>query len=171
MRPGDEDDLARFSRNPQVMATLGGLRTREQNREYLQQQLAHWEQHGFGYWTAYDLRSGQFAGRGGLRHALVEGRDEVEVGYGLLPKFWGRGMATELARLSVRVGFTELNRADLVAFTLPTNMGSRRVMEKAGFRYERAIVHANLDHVLYRLTAPMWQMLVEGEPRVASDQE
>jgi hypothetical protein len=30
---------------------------------------------------------------------------------------------------------------------------SRRVMEKAGFRYECDIVHANLPHVLYRQVA------------------
>jgi RimJ/RimL family protein N-acetyltransferase len=39
-----------------------------------------------------------------------------------------------------------------VAFTLPTNTGSRRVMEKLGFHYEREISRAGLAHVLYRLT-------------------
>ncbi len=38
--------------------------------------------------------------------------------------------------------------------TLPTNRASRRVMEKAGFGYERDTVHAGLPHVLYRLPAP-----------------
>ena len=36
--------------------------------------------------------------------------------------------------------------------TLPTNEGSRRVMAKAGFTYDRDIVHWDLPHVLYRLT-------------------
>ncbi len=45
---------------------------------------------------------------------------------------------------------TKLGIRDLVAFTLPTNLGSRGVMEKAGFRYERDITWANLPHVLYR---------------------
>ncbi len=157
MHADDLDDLVRMYRDPHVMATLGGVRSAAQTAQYLDQQLAHWEQHGFGYWTARDPLSGQFAGRGGVRYATVEGRLEVEVGYGLLPEFWGRGLATELARESVRVAFTDLHRLDLVSFTLPTNAASRRVMEKAGFRYERDIVHADLPHVLYRQTLSAWQ--------------
>jgi RimJ/RimL family protein N-acetyltransferase len=40
-----------------------------------------------------------------------------------------------------------------VSFTLPNNLASRRVMDKAGFRYERNFIHANLPHVLYRQLA------------------
>jgi RimJ/RimL family protein N-acetyltransferase len=153
----DLGDLARMYSDPQVTATLGGVRPAAWVAQYLDQQMAHWEQHGFGFWTLRDPLTGQFAGRGGLRHATVEGRVEVEVGYGLLREFWGQGLATELASESVRVGFVELRRPDLVCFTLPTNGASRRVMEKAGFRYEREIVYAELPHVLYRQTAAAWQ--------------
>lgn len=43
-----------------------------------------------------------------------------------------------------------MSDAELVAFTLPHNAASRRVMEKAGFAYERDTEHAGLPHVLYR---------------------
>ncbi len=172
MRPDEFDDLARMYRDPRVMSTLGGVRSAAQTAQYLEQVLAHWQQHGFGLWVARDLLTGQFAGRGGLRHATVEGRAEVEVGYGLLPEFWGRGLATELARESVRVGFAQLHRPDLVSFTLPTNAASRRVMEKAGFRHERDITHADLPHVLYRQTVSQWQATLGVEQgRVAAGPE
>jgi ribosomal-protein-alanine N-acetyltransferase len=45
----------------------------------------------------------------------------------------------------------------VVAFTLPTNWASRRVMEKVGFTFERDIVHAGLRHVLYRIANPVWK--------------
>ena len=76
---------------------------------------------------------------------------------GFAAEFWGRGLATELALESVRLGFTELKLPDLVSFTLPTNRASRHVMEKAGFQYEQNIVHADLPHVLYRQTMVAWQ--------------
>jgi [ribosomal protein S5]-alanine N-acetyltransferase len=155
--PADLDDLVCMYRDPQVMATLGGVRSPAWTAQYLEQQMAHWQQHGFGFWAARDLHTGRFAGRGGLRHATLEGQIEVEVGYGLVREFWGKGLATELAVESVRVGFTELQRPDLVCFTLPTNGASRRVMEKAGFRYERDIVYADLPHVLCRLSASTWK--------------
>jgi ribosomal-protein-alanine N-acetyltransferase len=46
---------------------------------------------------------------------------------------------------------------DVVCFTLRTNRPSQRVMKKAGFEYERDVVHAGLPHVLYRMTASGWK--------------
>jgi RimJ/RimL family protein N-acetyltransferase len=77
----------------------------------------------------------------------------VELLYALMPDAWGQGLAGELARESLRVAFTELSLPDVVAFTQPHNARSRRVMERAGFQYERDVVHAGLPHVLYRLRA------------------
>ncbi len=73
----------------------------------------------------------------------------VEVAWAIVPKRWGQGLATELALASVEVAFDWLGLAELIAFTLPGNLASRRVMEKAGFAYEREIEHAGLPHVLY----------------------
>ena len=156
VRAADLDDFVRMYDDPRVMATLGGVRPAAWTAQYLERQLAHWDRHGFGFWTARDLLTGEFIGRGGLRYATVEGREEVEVGYGMRAEHWGRGLATELARESVRVGFTEIQRPDLVCFTLPSNSASRRVMEKVGFRYVRDVVYADLPHVLCRLTASAW---------------
>jgi RimJ/RimL family protein N-acetyltransferase len=150
-RPADLPDLVRMYADPAVMATLGGLRSAEESRVYLDRMMAHWQEHGFGWWVARDPASGRFLGRGGLRHVQVEAQDEVEVGYGFVAEAWGKGLATELALESVRVGLEVLGLRGLVSFTLPTNLASRRVMEKAGFVYERDFVHADLPHVLYRL--------------------
>jgi RimJ/RimL family protein N-acetyltransferase len=154
--PSDLDDFVRMYQDARVTATLGGVRSPEWTAQYLEKQMAHWQQHGFGFWTARDPHTRQFLGRGGLRHATIEGNTEIEVGYGFLAEFWGRGLATELAHESVRVGFAELHRPDLVSFTLMTNQASRRVMEKAGFQYERDIIYADMPHVLHRLTASAW---------------
>ena len=148
----DLDDLVRFYCDPQVAATIGGVRASAWVEQYLEKQMAHWEKHGFGFWTVRDVATGQFVGRGGLRHAMIEGQVEIEVGYGLMAEFWGRGLATELALESVRVGFTHLQMPEVVSFTLPTNIASRRVMAKVGFRFERDIVYADLPHLLYRLS-------------------
>jgi RimJ/RimL family protein N-acetyltransferase len=157
MRESDLANLCRMYADPRVMATLGGVRTEEQTRENLRKHLENWEGHGFGWWAARELESGRFAGRGGLRHWPIEGRDEIEVGYGFLPEFWGQGLATELAAASVKVGFEDLGVSELVSLTLPNNAASRRVMEKVGFYYEKDIIHADLPHVLYRLTSESWR--------------
>lgn len=157
LRPVHRDDLRRLHGDARVMATLGGVRTAEETARLLAECVQHWEQHGFGLWAVRDKGTGEFAGRGGLKHTFVGGRDEVEVAYALLPQYWGGGLATELAVESVRVGFDVLDRPDLVCFTLTTNRASQRVMHKAGFRYERDVMHAGLPHLLCRLTAAGWR--------------
>jgi [ribosomal protein S5]-alanine N-acetyltransferase len=116
----------------------------------LRSKLDHWERHGFGQWFLRDRESGAMVGRGGLQHTFVAGWHEIEVGWAIVPERWGQGLATELALASVEVAFQELGLSEIVAFTLPDNVASRRVMEKAGFTYEREIVHERLEHVLYR---------------------
>ncbi|MBY0528225.1 MAG: GNAT family N-acetyltransferase [Gemmataceae bacterium] len=155
--PDDIPDLFRLHRDPRVMAMLGGMRSDEELQGWHERLLAHWERHGFGRWTARDRASGAFVGRGGLVVMDVDGREETEVGYALAPEFWGRGLATEIAAASLRAGFETLGQSELVCLTLPTNAASRRVMEKVGFRDARDITHADLPHVLYRLTAAEWR--------------
>jgi ribosomal-protein-alanine N-acetyltransferase len=157
MVAGDLDDLTRLHVDPHVMATMGGTRTPEATAEWLDRQRGHWQRCGFGLWVTRERATGAFAGRGGLHHVEIDGRDEIELGYCFRAEFWGRGLATELARESVRVAFEVLKLPDIVCFTLPTNLASQRVMQKAGFRYERDIVYRDLPHVFYRLNADQWQ--------------
>ena len=152
-RPEDFADLLRMHSDPVVMATLGGVRNEAVTRAQLEAFVAHWERHGFGPWMLRAPEDRRFLGRGGLRHVIVGGRPEVELLYALMPDAWGRGLAGELARESLRVAFTLLSLPDVVAFTQPYNARSRAVMERAGFQYERDVVHAGLPHVLYRLRA------------------
>jgi [ribosomal protein S5]-alanine N-acetyltransferase len=154
MRADDFEPLFQMYQNDAVTATLGGKRNAEQVREYLHEQLAHFARYGYGFWMFHAKTEGQFVGRGGLRNIFVGGHDEVEVGYALMPEFWRQGLATEIAQASVQIGFEKLELPELVSFTMPTNIGSRRVMEKAGFVFERDIVFKDLPHVLYRQRRP-----------------
>ena len=164
-READSDDLARLFADPDVGATLGGVRSQAETRGMLDRYTDHWRQHGFGLWIMRDPETGAFIGRGGLCCCVIEDRDEVEVSYALLPAYWGRGLATELACASVRVGFDVLGRPDLICFTLPTNRASQRVMQKAGFVYERDGMHFAMPHQFYRLTAERWRELTDAAGR------
>ena len=137
-------------RNPTVMATLGGVRSAEQTRKFLNN-LEHWRQHGYGLWVFTAKADGQFVGRGGLRHVHVAGNDELELAYALEAAFWGQGLATEMARVILNTGSKSFSRGNIVCFTLTSNRASQRVMEKLGFHYERDFVHGNQPHVLYCL--------------------
>lgn len=107
-----------------------------------------------------DRADEQFSGYCGLRTIVMDGEDQVELLYAVISARWKRGLATEMARAVVRVGFESLSLAELVAFTLPTNHASQRVMQQAGLTYERDIIHVGLPHVLYRLTASAYRQQI-----------
>jgi [ribosomal protein S5]-alanine N-acetyltransferase len=146
------NELARMHQDEQVMATLGGVRSEQETRLFILNNLHHWQHYGFGLWVFRDKINNQFVGRAGLRKTDVKGRDEVELAYALMAKFWGQGLATEIGEEILRMGFDVLGLQDIVCFTLTTNLASKRVMEKLGFKYECEIIHADLPHLFYRLT-------------------
>lgn len=148
-------ELHRMHSEARTMATLGGVRTLAETTAIARASAEHWQQYGFGLWMAYDVETGRFAGRGGLKQTMVEGQDLVEVVYGFLPEHWGRGLATELAAECVRVGFQTLRLRQLACFTLTTNTASQRVMQKVGFCYARDFEHAGLPHQLFLLPASL----------------
>src|SRR5947209_3996354 len=80
-RAADLDHYLRLYADPTVMATLAGVRSRDETAALFDKVLAHWDRHGFGLWLARDLATGAFFGRGGLRQMPVLGRDEVELSY------------------------------------------------------------------------------------------
>ena len=143
------DAIRDMDSDPIYMSLLGGVRTEDETRAYMDRNLKHWETYGFGLWILHDT-SGQIIGRGVIRHLDVEGTDEVELGYGFYPAYWGKGLATEIAKKFLDLGLTELRLPTMVGITRHTNLGSQRVLEKTGLVYERDIVEHGVPHMLYR---------------------
>lgn len=143
-------DIRTMDQNQLFMAKLGGVRHEAATVQYLERNLAHWAQHGFGLWVLRDRSSGTTIGRAVLRHLQVGDDDEVEVGYGFMPDYWGRGLATEITLACLEIARDLLGLESVVAITLPSNVASQRVMEKAGLEYEREITHEGVLHLLFR---------------------
>jgi RimJ/RimL family protein N-acetyltransferase len=154
LRPDHLADLEVMDSDPQFMALLGGVRSHDQTAAYLERNLAHWTTYGFGLWMLWDTDGNQLAGRAVLRHLQLDDQDEVEVGYGFHPAFWGRGLATEIASACVAYAWSPLGLRSVVALTMPVNARSRHVLSKVGLAYERHVEHEGVRHVLYRLHRP-----------------
>ena len=123
---------------------------------------AHFAEHGFGLWAAEVRHSGSFVGYIGLAVPRFEAAFTpcVEIGWRIAAEHWGRGLATEGARQVVQFAFEEIGLPEIVSFTVPANLRSRRVMEKLGMNYDSRddFDHPQLPeghpmrrHVLYRL--------------------
>lgn len=104
---------------------------RAQSGRRLASWLAHWEAHGYGYWTVE--HRGRIVGFGGLMLlAGWQGRDALNLYYRLEPESWGRGYASELALAAVQLAARELPDLLVVARIRHGNERSVRVAERAG---------------------------------------
>lgn len=148
--PDHLPEIRRMHRDAAVMAQLGGVRDEAQTTAYLARNLQHWADHGFGLWILRELGGGEPVGRALLRHLLVDGVDEVEVGYAFYQAFWGRGLATEVAIACLELGRRELQLTTFVAVTAPGNTASAHVLEKVGLVYERDFMHEGSLSSLFR---------------------
>ena len=135
-REEDFDASARICADPEVMwyMRVGCPLTREEAGQRVAATLRHWEERGFGLWAVEEKVSGAYIGRLGLLYHddWPEGEHKTEVGWLLDRSCWGRGLATEGARASVRYGFEELGLERIISIIRPENAASRRVAEKAG---------------------------------------
>lgn len=85
-------------------------------------------------WAICDRASGEMMGTIGLEiHAY---HDRGMLGYWLGVPYWGKGIMSEAAQAVVDYGFGTLGLHRIEATCMPHNIGSSRVMEKAGMRYE-----------------------------------
>jgi len=164
-READHAPFAALNADPRVMEHFPALLSPAETAERIGRIEAHFQQHGFGLWAVEIKGTTPFAGFVGLSipQFAAPFMPCVEIGWRLAADYWGRGYATEGARAAVAFGFGELNLDEIVSFTVPANVRSRRVMEKLGMTHDPAedfehpllpAGHALRRHVLYRLPRP-----------------
>jgi ribosomal-protein-alanine N-acetyltransferase len=152
--PADLDAYyGRVYADPDVMRTLppgGPLSRAEFDARAPRMMVEHWERHGFGPWVVVHKADGEVVGHCGLRY-WPETTD-VEVLYALGRDYWGRGLATEAARASLRHGFETLGLDRIIAAAFADNVASRRVLERIGLRQERTFEFAGRPAIGYALS-------------------
>lgn len=144
-------ELHELHSDPVFMKYLGGVKTEGQTQKYLDRNAAHWDQRGFGISLLRTADTGELVGRAGLRTLELEDTAEVEVGWGLRPKFWGQGLATEAALECLRVAQGSLGCRTVVAVTYSDNVASKRVMERIGMEFEREVPLYGVELDLFRV--------------------
>ena len=147
----DLPDLVQLHLDEDVSRFLGGVRTPDVTAAYLQTNLRHWTEHGFGLWTIRTA-TGEFLGRAGLRRIEVEGAPELEIAYTFARSAWGRGYATVIAEALIQTWTAQTTEPSLVGVVMKGNRPSERVLLKSGFSYERdAFFHGEACGVFRRV--------------------
>ena len=161
----DLDPFAALNADPEVMRFMPKLLSRDECAARIQSIREHFRDHGFGLWAVEVRNVCPFVGFVGLNIPRFEApfMPCVEIGWRLAREAWGQGFATEAARAAVARGFDVLGLQEILSFTVPDNVRSRRVMERLGMKHDPAgdfdhpllaEGHPLRKHVLYRLPRP-----------------
>jgi ribosomal-protein-alanine N-acetyltransferase len=145
--------------DPEVMRYLPGGEPLPKERldGLVERSHAHWQEHGYGVWVACDGADGAVMGQCGLRY--VDEVSETEILYAYARSRWGKGVATEAAEATLAFAFDRTPLERVVAYAVPANRASTRVMEKLGMTYEAEDHLFELDLVRYAISRDEWEAL------------
>jgi RimJ/RimL family protein N-acetyltransferase len=164
-READADAFAAMNADPEVMRHFVAPLTRAESDAFLAHIMRHEAEHGFSFWAVERRGEAAPVGLCGLQRVgfAAPFAPAVEIGWRLMPAHWRQGLAGEAARLALAAGFGPLGLDEIVAFTVPANERSRRLMERLGMRAAGAFDHPRLAeghplrrHLLYRLARADW---------------
>lgn len=166
-RPSDRSFFAEINRDPRVVEFLPQSLSRSESDQMAQRIEAHFDEHGFGLWAVEIPAVSPFTGFIGLNVPRFEARFTpcIEIGWRLAAEHWNKGYATEGARAALSFAFHALQAQQIVSFTVPHNVRSRRVMEKLGMTHSigddfdhplLAAGHPLRRHVLYRISRDVY---------------
>jgi ribosomal-protein-alanine N-acetyltransferase len=101
-------------------------------------------------WAVVYKKDRKLIGHCGFK--FLENTREIQIGYLLLPYYWGMGLGTEAASAALKYGFEVAKLERVVAVAKPENIASRRVMEKVGMKYEKNAYYYNNNVVYYSIS-------------------
>lgn len=131
------------------------VHTTEEAREKVRHRIRLFDERKLGKFPIFLRATGEFMGTCGMEPFDLEGQPEIELGYRLCLNFWGKGYAREAAKGMLSYGFRDLKLAKIMAFALPQNKASLKILDQLGFRYLREFLHADLPHRLYEFPSEL----------------
>jgi RimJ/RimL family protein N-acetyltransferase len=152
----DLDALHAIQSDPEHMRYYPAPFSRDESRAWIEKALERQARLGFSLWAIEDRATGEFLGNCGPVPQLVDGLQEIELGWSVEPRRSGEGIATEAAvawrdRCLGPLGFDHV-----ISLIRPENAPSRRVAEKVGMTVWKETAHGSRRwvHLVYRVDTP-----------------
>lgn len=132
--------LCRLLNEPSWLENIGdrGVRTTQDAEQYIQTKVHEtYEAHGFGMYLVESKHDRVAIGLCGL--VSRESLGGVDLGFALLPQFWGQGLAFEAASAVMTHARESLSLTRLLAIVAPRNVRSSQLLENLGFEFRRMV--------------------------------
>ena len=129
------------------------LSEKEQCEFWFKKVFHRYENNLGGMNALIDKTTGAFIGQCGLLVQTVENEERLEIGYSILPEYWGKGYAQEAAIKCKNVCFTNAFTDNLISMMHVDNIGSEIVAKKNGMTFEKLV--DNIYNV-YSISRSKW---------------
>lgn len=155
--PTDIDGMFELDSAPEVHKYLGNKPVSEKEQiidviNFIRQQYV---ENGIGRWAIIEKNTGQFVGWTGLKFVTNEINNHInyyDLGYRLIKKFWGQGIATETAFASLKYAFEKLKIKEVYAMADCENDGSNKILKKVGFDLIEVFDLGRIKHNWYKIS-------------------
>ncbi len=130
----DAEGFFNMNNNPEVLRYTGDLpfENIEAAKAFILS-YDHYQKYGYGRWTIRRKSDNVYLGFCGLKyHSDMQ---EVDLGYRLDRKYWGKGYATEAARVCLDYGFKILKIDRIIGRSEIKNKASIHILEKIGMQF------------------------------------
>jgi len=151
LTPNDATDMLMLDSDPDVHQYLGKkpISTLEESLSNIDLIRKQYVENGIGRWAIIEKQSNCFVGWAGLKLIKEMTNNHInyyDLGYRLIKKYWGQGIATEVALASLNYGFNVLKQNNIYAIADINNHASVHVLEKIGFSKIEIFLYDNQMH-------------------------
>ena len=136
---------------------IAGKTPEEMSQAWIDRTLNRYATGKYGVQALLSKATGELIGMAGLIIQEIGGKNELEVGYHLLRKYWGNGYATEAARRFKDYGFENSSYDSIVSIIHHRNFPSKKVAARNGMTLMATNVRfTDDDYDLYGITRDEW---------------
>ncbi|MDT8413838.1 MAG: GNAT family N-acetyltransferase [Flavobacteriaceae bacterium] len=147
--PTDVDGLFELDSDPEVHRYLGNkpITRKAQIVEVIHSVRQQYVEHGMGRFAIVDKKTNAFMGWTGLKletKRINNHQNYYDLGYRLIRKYWGQGIASESAIASIDYAFNMLNLEKVYAAANCENIGSNKILQKVGLNFIETFYYEDL---------------------------
>jgi ribosomal-protein-alanine N-acetyltransferase len=148
-RTSDDKAMFELDSDLQVHQYLGNnpVTTIEQVQTYIANIQQQYLDNGIGRWITIEKSSDEIIGWAGLKFITEYENNHInfhDVGYRLMPRYWGKGYATEATNAILKYGFETMNLKKIIGTVNAENKASRNVLEKCGLQFVEQFYWKNI---------------------------
>ena len=165
LQESDLQGIFELDSNPKVHKYLGNkpITTQKQAEEIIYFIRKQYKERGIGRFACIEKTSGDFMGWSGLK--LNQGEKEtlngftdfIDIGYRFIPRFWGKGYASESAFACLDFGFKQMNYDIIYGAAETGNIDSNKILQKIGLQFVNEFDYKGVDVNWYELKKSVYE--------------